>query len=98
MLAAAGCMLRDHLDNAFAQGARRILGAPDSIVDSLDVELVIVDVHRLADAVAEGHDAVPGIQMHFAASVLFSVHDSDWETGRVGWRCLFEITRGATVD
>ena len=74
VLAAAGSMHLDRLDNSLSQSARRERSALKSVVDPFDLKLHVFDVHGVSDPVRKNEHTVAWRQLDLARGVVEAIH------------------------
>src|SRR5437763_1220968 len=77
VLAAAGCEFLNNRDQSLPQPPGGIGSSLQGGKDALRLELRVVDVHSLGDAVSECEQAIARLQMDLARTVFETVHDPD---------------------
>src|SRR6266478_3499222 len=83
MLATAGGVDFDRFDDALAQRARGEGAALESVVNSLDVELHVLDVHGIGDAVGKNENAIARRQLDLARGILEPIHHTQGQADNI---------------
>ena len=73
MLAAAGGVDLDGLDDALSQRSRGERAALQGIINPFDLKLHVLDVHGVGNAVRENKNAIPWAQLDLATRIVKSI-------------------------
>src|SRR5438132_13571361 len=97
MLAAAARMLLDDLDDAFAEGLGGAQSLLERRVHRFEMELIVLLVHGIGDAVAEQEQTIAGFQLRLLGRERAALDNAQRQTNGFLGRRLFGL-RGVAAN